>query len=142
MIEITQARRPSNFDRIPNLNGRSHWNATGPGGLPVSWDAVITRYEQNKVIAWRSEPGSTVANAGTIRFEPEPDGRTRVTIHLTYNPPGGVLGHFAARLFGADPKSEMDDDLVRLKGLIEHGKTRAPGKGEVVRQELLVGSER
>jgi hypothetical protein len=30
-------------------------------------------------------------------------------------------------LFGADPKSEIDEDMVRLKSLIEVGKTRAHG---------------
>jgi uncharacterized membrane protein len=117
-------------------NGRSHWEAAGPAGVPVTWDAVITRLEPNQVIAWRSEPGSTIANAGVIRFEPTPDGNTRVNILLSYNPPGGALGHFAAQLFGADARSEMDEDLVRLKSLIEQGETSAPGKGRVARQEV------
>ena len=50
------------------------------------------------------------------------------------NPPGGALGHLAALLFGADPRSEMDEDLLRLKSLIEEGKTSAPGKEEEARQ--------
>jgi len=47
-------------------NGRSHWVAEGPAGVPVAWDAVITRSEPNKVLAWQSEPGATVANAGSV----------------------------------------------------------------------------
>jgi uncharacterized membrane protein len=103
----------------------------------MSWDAVITQYEPNRLIAWRSEPNSNVQNAGTLRFDPTDRGNTRVSIHLCYVPPGGVFGHWAARLFGADAKSDMDDDLVRLKGLIEDGRARAPGKGEVARQDVL-----
>lgn len=118
-------------------NGRSHWKAVGPGGIPVSWNAVVTRYEPNQQIAWRSEPGSTVAHAGAIRLDPLPGGRTRVTIRLSYNPPGGAFGHAAAKLFGRDPRSEMDEDLVRLKGLIEQGKTSAPGKGEVTQEDVV-----
>ena len=38
---------------------------------------------------------------------------------MTYNPPGGVAGHAIAALFGADPKSAMDDDLLKLKSLLE-----------------------
>jgi uncharacterized membrane protein len=126
----------ANLKEVRDLgNGRSHWVARGPGGVPVSWDAAITDFETNRAIAWQSESGSMVHNRGALHFEPVGDD-TRVTIHLEYVPPGGVLGHFAARLFGADPKSEMDDDLVRLKGLIEEGRTRAPGKGPVTRQEV------
>jgi uncharacterized membrane protein len=119
--------------------GRSHWVAAGPVGIPASWDARITQFETNRLISWESEPGSMIANAGSLRFEPAGDG-TRVTIRMCYQPPGGVLGHFAARLFGADPRSEMDDDLLRLKGLIEQGSTRVPGKGVVARQDVLASS--
>jgi uncharacterized membrane protein len=117
-------------------NGRSHWVAVGPAGVPVTWDAAVTRFEPNRLIAWRSEPGSVIPNAGVIRFEPEGTDRTRVDIRFSYNPPGGPLGHFAAMLFGADAKSSFDDDLVRLKGLIEQGSTRAPGKSTVARQDV------
>jgi uncharacterized membrane protein len=118
-------------------NGRSHWVAEGPAGVPVSWDAVITRSEPNTVLAWRSEPGATVANAGTIRFE-SVEGGTRVDIKLSYNPPAGALGHVVAKLFGADPKSELDDDLVRLKSLIEYGKASV-GRATVTREDVDLG---
>ena len=119
-------------------NGRSHWVAEGPAGVPVAWDAVITRSEPNRVLAWQSEPGATVANAGNIRFEPIADNRTRVTIRLSYNPPAGALGHVVAKLFGADPKSELDDDLVRLKSLIEYGKASV-GRTTVTREDVDLG---
>ena len=108
--------------------GRSHWVAVGPGGMPVTWDAILTRFVPNELIAWRSEPNSIIANAGIVHFEEVHPGATRVSIFLSYNPPAGVLGHFAALLFGADPKSAMDEDLIRLKSLLEEGKASAPGK--------------
>src|SRR6266540_3590252 len=119
-------------------NGRSHCVAEGPAGVPVAWDAVITRSEPNRVLAWQSEPGATVANAGNIRFEPIADNRTRVTIRLSYNPPAGALGHVVAKLFGADPKSELDDDLVRLKSLFEYGKASV-GRTTVTREDVDLG---
>jgi uncharacterized membrane protein len=120
-------------------DGRSHWVAMGPGGMSVSWTAVLTRVLPNELLAWKSEPGSAIGNAGFIRFQHAGEGRTRVDIHLSYNPPAGTLGHFAATLFGADPKSAMDADLVRLKSLLEEGKTRASGK-KASREELAAGS--
>jgi uncharacterized membrane protein len=119
----------SNLHEVTDLgNGRSHWVAAGPAGTKVSWNARETCHEPNECIAWCSEPGTTVPNEGTVRFEKQGDG-TRVTIQMSYFPPAGALGHAAATLFGSDPKSEMDADLVRLKTLLEEGKTRAPGKG-------------
>jgi uncharacterized membrane protein len=60
-------------------------------------------------------------------------------VQLSYNPPAGALGHAVASLFGADPKRAMDEDMVRLKSLLEEGKTRADG--EAVNIEEL-GSHR
>jgi uncharacterized membrane protein len=71
--------------------------------------------------------GSTINTEGAVRFSPGPDGGTTVSIHMSYCPPAGVLGHGVAWLFGADPKTEIEDDLVRLKSLMEIGKTRAHG---------------
>ncbi len=119
--------------------GRSHWIAEGPAGISVTWDAEITEQIPNKLVAWKSTPGSQIENAGLVRFDRNPDGTTRVTIRMSYNPPAGVLGHFVASLFGADPKHEMDDDMVRLKSLIETGKTRAHGLA-ITREELDTGS--
>jgi uncharacterized membrane protein len=101
-------------------DGRSHWVANGPADLPVEWDAQVTEMRPNRVIAWESVPGSDVYNAGRVRFE-SVDGATRVDVFLTYNPPGGVAGHAIAALFGSDPKSAMDDDLLKLKSLLEQG---------------------
>lgn len=36
--------------------------------------------------------------------------------------------HTVAALVGADPKRAMDDDMVRLKSLLEEGKTTAEGE--------------
>jgi uncharacterized membrane protein len=95
---------------------------SGPAGTSVEWDAVITAHSPNEVLAWRTEPNSLVQHAGVIRFLPNPDGSTTMHIRLTYNPAVGGLGHLVASLFGADPKSQMDDDLVRMKSFIETGK--------------------
>lgn len=127
----------SNLIEVHDLgNGRSHWVARGPGGVPVGWDAEVTRFEPGRRIAWRSARGSRVPNSGSVHFMPEAGG-TRVHIQLHYRPPAGMLGHALAKLFGADPRSEMDEDLLRLKRMIEDGRTRVPGETE--RREELAG---
>ncbi len=102
-------------------NNRSHWVVKGPGGMDVEWDADLVEYVPNRIIGWCSVRNATVGNEGTVRFEPVSDGGTRVDIRLSYTPPAGSLGHALASVFGADPKSRMDEDLMRVKTTLETG---------------------
>ena len=101
----------------------SHWVVAGPAGVPVEWNARLVEVEPNALLRWHSTAGSAVKHEGCVRFEGSRVG-TRVTVQLRYVPPGGAFGHAVASLFGADPKSEMDADLMRMKSMIETG--RAP----------------
>jgi uncharacterized membrane protein len=98
---------------------RTHWVVRGPAGVPVSWDAEVTRRVPNSVFAWKTMPGSAVEHAGTILFEQVGADTTRVHVHMLYNPPAGAFGHAVATLLGGDPKSRMDADLARFKAIIE-----------------------
>lgn len=98
---------------------RTHWVVRGPAGVPVSWDAEVTRRVTNSIFAWKSLPGSAIENSGTVLFEAVGSGTTRVHVHMLYHPPAGAFGHAVATLFGGDPKSRMDEDLARFKSLIE-----------------------
>ena len=102
-------------------DGRSRWVVEGPAGIPVSWEAELTRYEPNERLSWTSLPGALVDNAGTVWFRPIERGGTQVEVHLSYDPPAGALGHVVALLFGTDPKSRMDEDLLRMKTFVETG---------------------
>jgi uncharacterized membrane protein len=102
-------------------NGRYHWTVAGPAGIPVEWEAVITKLEPDRLIAWQSAPGSTIEQHGIVQFRPDGGDKTVVDVRLSYYPPAGAVGHAIASLFGADPKSEMDDDLMRMKSFIETG---------------------
>lgn len=114
-----------------------HWVADGPLGVGVSWDAVVTRFERNHRVSWKSLPGSAISNTGSAWFERTPDGGTRVHILMSYNPPAGALGHALSVLLGADPLRHMDEDLVRLKSLIERGKTSAHGM-QVAKEDVAI----
>ena len=102
--------------------GRSHWQAKGPGGKNVAWDAEITDDTPNHRIAWRSLPGGDVKNSGSVRFLPAPGGRgIEVHIELHYWPPTGDLGAAVAKLLRRAPGQEVDADLRSLKQLLETG---------------------
>jgi uncharacterized membrane protein len=116
----------SNMREVRDLGGgRSHWIVSGPAGATVEWDAVMTSYTPHEVLAWRTEPNSLVQHAGIICFLSNSDGGTTVHIRLTYNSGAGMLGHIVVSLFGADPKRQMDEDLVRMKTFIETSKVPA-----------------
>jgi uncharacterized membrane protein len=120
-------------------NGRSQWTVAGPAGFSVKWNAVVTDIVPNKLIAWKSEAGSAIANAGIVRFDPNNEGGTRVTIRMSYNPPAGAIGHAFAKVFGANPKREMDQDLLRMKTMIETG--RPPHDAAQPMREMSRGAE-
>ena len=118
----------SHLEEVRDLgDNRSRWVAVGPANIPVSWNAKLTESIPNKLLAWESEPESMVRNSGVVRFEPAPENGTRINVRMSYAPPAGMLGHVVASLFGADPKHEIDDDLIRMKSLIELGRTTAHG---------------
>lgn len=67
-------------------DGRSHWAVRSPKGDSIEWDAMVTKYVPNAVIAWESVPGSVVRAGGVMRFAPLSPKETRLDISLTYQP--------------------------------------------------------
>lgn len=101
---------------------RSRWVADGPAGVKADWEAEIINEIPNELIGWRSIEGSRVDNAGSVHFTPADGGRgTEVKVVLRYDPPAGKLGAAVARIFGEDPAWQVQEDLRRLKMLMETG---------------------
>jgi uncharacterized membrane protein len=112
---------------------RWRWTVTGPTGAELEFDSIVTAREENRLLAWRTEGDAFVQHAGRIHFQGNADGSTTVDIKMVYNPVAGAVGHAIAWLFGADPKHQMDDDLLRMKSFLETGKlprdaARHPGE--------------
>jgi uncharacterized membrane protein len=105
---------------------RSRWTVAGPAAMPVEWEAEVTRRVPNEELAWATVPGSVVEHSGHVRFLPNASGGTRIDVHLSYAPPAGAVGHGIARLFGSDPKTEIDEDLARMKTLLEREELAHP----------------
>ena len=105
-------------------NNRSHWVAKAPAGKTVEWDAEVYNEKENELIAWRSLEGADVDNAGSVRFEPAPEGRgTVVRVTLKYDPPAGKIGSLVAKLWGEEPSQQIEEDLRRFKQVMEAGET-------------------
>ena len=123
--------KPENFPRfMEHVRGvevegtRSRWCVDGPAGTVLEFESQITKLVPDRMISWRTLVGQPVEHEGVVRFE-ETGGTTRVQVRLEYHPPGGRIGHTIAHVLGWDPKRRMDDDLVRMKALLEEGSTRA-----------------
>ncbi len=100
----------------------SRWQAKGPAGSTVEWNAEIINEVPDQVIGWRSLEGSDVVSAGSVNFE-QGGGGTRVRVRLQYSPPLGKVGDAVARLLGADAATQIREDLQRFKTLVETGQT-------------------
>ena len=117
------SRFMQNVESVTELGGnRSHWVVTAPAGRKVEWDAEVHNEVEGEMIAWRSLPGADVDNAGSVWFKEAPAGRgTEVKVELQYNPPAGALGAVSASLWGKEPGQQVQEDLHRLKQLMEAG---------------------
>jgi uncharacterized membrane protein len=106
----------------------SHWTAGAPFDTVIEWDVVTTADVAAERIAWASVEGADVDTSGEVVLVPAPGRRgTEVRVTLRYDMPAGPLGRALATYFGDDPSQALDDDLRRLKQVME--------TGEVVRSE-------
>ncbi len=101
----------------------SRWQAKGPAGATVEWNAEIINEVPDQVIGWRSIEGSDVVSAGSVHFDQAGTGATRVRVRLQYSPPLGKVGDAVAKLLGADAATQIREDLQRFKALVETGQT-------------------
>ena len=92
------------LDVQDSQDGRSHWAVRSPAGQSIEWDAVVTKYVPNSVIAWESVANSLVYAGGLMRFAPLSETETRVDISLTYRPKNTNLAQ-AIRTLVSQPNS-------------------------------------
>ncbi len=117
-----------NVESVKKLDEkRSHWVVRGPAGMKVEWDAEIINEIPNELIGWRTLNCAEVDNAGSVHFTAARDGRrgTELRVILRYDPPAGVVGATLSRLLGEDPAMQVEEDLLRLKMLLETGRVSA-----------------
>ena len=109
----------------------SHWTAYAPHGRTVAWRAEIVSEVENERIEWRSVAGSRIPNSGYVRFMAAPGGRgTEVHVSIRFHPPLGTVGVWAVKVFGQDPEIRIEEDLLRLKAILETGEIPVAGPPE------------
>jgi uncharacterized membrane protein len=109
---------------------RLHWVAAH-GGRRHEWDAEIVDQTPDTRIAWRDVKGKM--NAGAVTFERLGEARTRVDVHMDWEPEG-VKEEIGAVL-GFD-KRRVKADLARFKNFIEErGRESGAWRGDIGSQQ-------
>jgi uncharacterized membrane protein len=119
-----------NFENLPRIMShlesvtvlderRSRWKAKAPAGQTVEWNAELFNEVPDGLIAWRSERGAAVPNAGSVHFSDAANGATEVRVVLDYEPPAGAMGVALAKLWGEEPAQQVKEDLQRFKAAME-----------------------
>ena len=112
-----------NIERIDLIDDRrSHWVVKAPAGRTVEWDSVVIDDEPGRLISWQSVEGSEIRTSGRVEFIDAPPGRgTYVRATIAYDPPGGVIAEWIAKLLQREPNVQARRDLRRLKQFLETG---------------------
>ena len=110
-----------NFPEVVDLHlkvddfqdGRSHWTVHSPSGQEIAWDATVTKYVPNSIIAWESVPAAPVHAGGLMRFSPLSPTETRVDITLTYQPRETALGEAIRAMVAGSNTKRIRQELNR-----------------------------
>jgi uncharacterized membrane protein len=114
-------------EQVRQINDkRLHWKAN-IAGKAEEWDAEITEQVPDQRIAWTSQKGAL--NTGIVMFQPISDAKSKIMLHLEYNPQGIVenmgdaIGIVTQRVEG---------DLKRFKDFIEsRGRETGAWRGQI-----------
>ena len=108
-----------------NGDGRSHWCASTPSGGEIEWNAAVTKFVTNAVIAWKSTPGSPIASEGLIRFRPD-GAATCVQVCVTYRVLNSTMADALAALVTPRREHELEADIRRIASHIDDVESARP----------------
>ena len=98
--------------------GKAHWRVGDTPETGLEWDTITTSQVPNELISWRSIGDAPVKASGYARLRRLGRNATHLSVHLAYSAPG-ELGRKTANLLGEYPLQQLDQDLMRMKKLIE-----------------------
>jgi uncharacterized membrane protein len=119
---------------------RHRWTVTGPFDRSLTWETRVVEERPGESLRWKSIEDEPMSTEGSVSFRPAPADRgTVVTLHLSFGPPGGVLGKMVAEQLGILPGVIVEKALHRFKSLAETGEIptleknpSARGSGDLV----------
>ena len=109
---------------------RSHWVVKAPAGKTVEWDAHITDEREGEMIAWASADDADISNSGRVDFRDAGARGSVVTLTILYDPPAGLIGKVAAKLFQREPAIQARRELRRFKQFMETGEVATAARNQ------------
>lgn len=101
--------------------GQLHIITRDPAGVS-EWDAEITEEKVGALLEIGSALEADVPAKMRFEFRDAPGGRgTEIHGVISYEPPGGSLSRYAAKMTEREPGIQLRRDLKRFKSLIETG---------------------
>ncbi len=95
----------------------SHWVVKGPFGKDYQWIAEITRFDEDRRIAWRTLEGD-IKTSGQVTFKDLPDNETEMTVMMQYVPPAGKVGAAVSKVVD-NPRNKISEGLHDFKAFAE-----------------------
>ena len=144
---------PATYPRL--VTGVTRWDVEGEkergpgarysmrmqvGSAQVGGLIEVVEYEPPGDLAWTSITG--IDQRGRWRLRPSGDGRTRVTLRLSYTAPGGLLGTLSDRLSAPVVGRNLSESLDKLKRELEGREAAGREPGLLKAVEHNVGSLR
>jgi len=100
-------------------DGRSHWEVYTPGGATLEFDAVVTKYVPNSVIAWASVRGSPIETTVLARFTPLTASTMRLDVDVSYCVVNTDLGDAVRALVAPRSTAQLINGLERARFYLE-----------------------
>ena len=99
----------------------SEWEMQMPAGLgTLQWKAALVKEVPGELLAWSSEEGSEIQNAGKVEFRDALGKQgTAVDVVFSYHAPLGKPGEKIARLFSPVFRKMLLTDIRGFKDFIE-----------------------
>jgi uncharacterized membrane protein len=95
----------------------SHWVVQGPFGKDYQWIAEITRFDEDRRIAWRTLEGD-IKTSGQVTFKDLPEEETEMTVMMQYVPPAGKVGAAVSKVID-NPRNKIAEGLRDFKAFAE-----------------------
>jgi uncharacterized membrane protein len=95
----------------------SHWVVKGTLGKDFQWIAEITRFDEDRRIAWRTLEGD-IKTSGQVTFKDLPDDETELTVMMQYVPPAGKIGAAVSKVL-ENPRNKIAEGLRDFKAYAE-----------------------